>query len=63
MCESKIYLREGNELKLIAEEITTLIPKEDGYVFIDISGKRYEVDSVDIEYIDFVGHKVILRKK
>ncbi|MEM0026929.1 MAG: CooT family nickel-binding protein [Ignisphaera sp.] len=62
MCESKVYVKEGNETKLVIEEAISMTPKNGGYVFIDISGKRYEIDNAVIESIDFIGHKVVLRK-
>ncbi|MCC6016067.1 MAG: CooT family nickel-binding protein [Desulfurococcaceae archaeon] len=62
MCESKVYVREGSELKLIAEDVMSMIPKENGYVLIDIAGRKYEVFDVVIEYIDFIQHKVVLKK-
>ncbi|MEM1896256.1 MAG: CooT family nickel-binding protein [Ignisphaera sp.] len=62
MCESKIYIREGEHYELIIENVVSLTPKEGGFIVIDISGKRYELDNVSIDYIDFLNHKVILKK-
>lgn len=62
MCESKVYVKEDNSIKLVIEEAVSLISKNNGFTIIDISGKRYEVDNVVIEYIDFVNHSVVLRK-
>lgn len=62
MCESKVYINEEGELRLIADEVVSMIPKGNGYVFIDIVGRTYEVQEVVIEFIDFVQHRVILKK-
>jgi len=62
MCESKVYMKEGDELKLIAEDVASMIPKEKGYILIDIAGRKYEVSDVVVEYIDFIQHKVVLKK-
>lgn len=62
MCESKVYLVEDGKMNLVAEEVVSMTPKGNGYVFVDISGKKYELEDVVIEYIDFVQHKVVLKK-
>jgi len=62
MCESKVYMKEGGELKLIAEDVASMIPKEKGYILIDIAGRKHEVSDVVVEYIDFIQHKVVLKK-
>ena len=63
MCESNVYLIDVDGEKLIAKEIALMTPKQNGYVFTDIYGNRYEVDNVEIAYIDFIGHRVVLRKR
>lgn len=63
MCEFKIYIKDEGETKIVVENIVSLIPKENGFILIDISGKRYEVDNSSIEYIDFLNHKVVLKRK
>jgi len=62
MCESDVYVKEDGEEKLIVKEIISLIPRENGFILINISGKKYEIHNVVIEYIDFINHKVVLRK-
>lgn len=63
MCESKVYIKKNGDIELVANDVVTLIPKERGFRFIDIAGKVHEVDDVDIEYISFVDHKIVLRKR
>lgn len=62
MCESKVYVKKDGDLELVISDVVSLIPKENGFRFIDISGKVYEIYDAAIEYIDFVEHKVVLRK-
>ena len=55
-------MKEGSETRLVIEEAVSMIPKSNGYIFVDIAGRKYEIDDVVIESIDFIGHKVVLRK-
>jgi len=34
MCESSVYVKEDGEEKLIAKEVVSLIPRENGFIFI-----------------------------
>lgn len=63
MCESKVYLKENAEEKLIITDVVLLMPMKNGYVFTDISGKKHELEYVTIDYIDFIKHKIVLRKQ
>lgn len=63
MCESNVYLIDADGEKLIAKEIAFMTPKQNGYIFTDIYGNKYEVDNAEIAYIDFIEHKVVLRKR
>jgi len=62
MCESRVYLMENGKINLVAEDVVSMTPKGNGYVLVDIAGRRYEVEDVVIEYIDFVQHKVVLKR-
>lgn len=62
MCESRVYLMENGKMNLVAEEVVSMVPKGNGYVLVDIAGRRYEVEDAVIEYIDFVQHKVVLKR-
>mgnify|MGYP000462781586 CR=1 FL=1 len=63
MCESTVYLKEGENEKVIAREAVAMFPKDEGFVIVDISGNRISVERAEIEYIDFIKHKVVLKKK
>lgn len=62
MCESRVYLKENGEEKLIITNVVLLSPLKDGYMFIDILGKKHVLERVVIDYIDFIEHKIVLRK-
>ncbi|MEM0261904.1 MAG: CooT family nickel-binding protein [Desulfurococcaceae archaeon] len=63
MCESKVYLKENAEEKLVITDVVLLMPMKNGYVFTDISGKKHVIEHVVIDYIDFIGHKIVLKKQ
>jgi predicted RNA-binding protein len=63
MRESHVYIIDEEGEKLIAEEVASMAPKCNGYVFVDIYGNRYEVNDAEVAYIDFIGHKVVLKKR
>jgi len=62
VCESIAYIREGNSEKLYARDIATLVIEENKIVLIDIAGNTYTLTDAVLEYVDFVGHRIILRK-
>ncbi|MEM2382616.1 MAG: CooT family nickel-binding protein [Desulfurococcaceae archaeon] len=62
MCESVVYVREGNSEKLYARDIATMMFEEGGVVLIDIAGNKYVLTNVVLEYIDFIGHRAVLKK-
>jgi len=63
MCESNVYLIGVSGEELIAKEVAYMKPKQNGFIFVDIYGNKYEVEDIEIAYIDFLGHKVMLRKR
>jgi len=63
MCESNVYLIGVSGEELIAKEVAYMKPKQNGLIFVDIYGNKYEVEDIEIAYIDFLGHKVVLRKR
>ncbi|MEM1532871.1 MAG: CooT family nickel-binding protein [Desulfurococcaceae archaeon] len=62
MCESVVYVREGDSEKLYARDIATMMFEEGGVVLIDIAGNKYVLTNVVLEYIDFIGHRAVLKK-
>lgn len=63
MCESKVYIRRGDNEELIMEDVAHIRLGEEGLVLTNIYGKRALVKDAEILYIDFMRHKVVLRTK
>jgi predicted RNA-binding protein len=63
MCESSVYLIDVNGERLVAKEVASMKPKQNGFIFVDIYGNKYEVNDAEIAYIDFIGHRVVLKKR
>jgi|UniRef100_A0A7J2U1R2 predicted RNA-binding protein len=63
MCESSVYLIDVNGERLVAKEVASMTPKQNGFIFVDIYGNKYEVNDAEIAYIDFIGHRVVLKKR
>jgi predicted RNA-binding protein len=63
MCETDVYIADADSEKLFAKEVASMTPKQNGYIFVDIYGRKYEADNVEIAYIDFIGHRVVLRRR
>ncbi len=62
MCESIVYVKSGEGERLLAKDVVFMEFKDGSYIITDIAGNRIAVKNVEIEYIDFIGHKVILRE-
>jgi len=58
-----VYLIDVDGEKLIAREVARMTPMQNGFVFVDIYGNKYEVENVEIAYIDFLEHRVVLKKR
>jgi len=60
MCESNVYLREGNDEKLIMENVAAISPVgEDTFLLKGLLGESMEVKAI-IADINLMGHKIIL---
>jgi predicted RNA-binding protein len=62
MCESDAYIKDDGKEELLAKEIVTLMPRGNGYILIDLSGNKYELNDVVIDHINFVAHKIFFKK-
>lgn len=62
LCESIVYIKEGNSEKLYARDIAAMVLENSKVILIDITGNRYILTDVVLEYVDFIGHRIILRK-
>lgn len=61
MCESNVYLKTGNEEKLIMENVAAVTPvSEDTFLLKGLLGESMEVKAV-IEDINLMGHRITLK--
>ena len=61
MCESNVYLREGNDEKLIMENVAAISPVGEGtFLLKGLLGESMEVQAI-IADINLMGHKIILK--
>lgn len=62
MCESVAYVKEGGFEKLYMRDVATLLVEDGKVVLVDITGNKHTLVDIVVEYIDFIGHKIVLRK-
>ncbi len=61
MCESNVYLKQGDNEKLIMENVAAVTPvKENTFLLRGLLGESMEIKGV-IEDINLMGHKIILK--
>ena len=61
MCESNVYLKEGDQERLIMENVAAITPADQGkFILRGLLGEQMEVSGV-IEDINLMGHKIILK--
>lgn len=61
MCESNVYLKKSGKEELFLENVGLIVPKKDGIIHLSsILGEEKEIKA-EIENIDLLNHKVILK--
>lgn len=61
MCESNVYLKQGDQETLIMENVATITPAQEGkFILRGLLGEQKEVAGI-IEDINLMGHKIILK--
>ncbi len=61
MCESKVFIREGDREELLMDEVAHMRVSGNSVILSDIMGRRRVVSNVKVLYIDFLRHKVVLQ--
>jgi len=61
MCQSKVVVLEDGKARVVMTDVTLLEIKNGKIVVKDILGKELVLEGYEIDYIDFVSHKVYLR--
>lgn len=63
MCESNVYLKKDNKEELFLENAALIIPQKDGIIYLrSILGQEKNIQA-QIENIDLLNHKVVLKTK
>lgn len=63
MCESKVYIQENEEKKVVMEEAAKIVPGGNKIKVYGILGNLEEVEGCEIDVIDLMKHEIILRRK
>ncbi|PCN50427.1 RNA-binding protein [Candidatus Geothermarchaeota archaeon ex4572_27] len=62
MCESKVYVVEDGDMKLLAEDVVYLKKEGDTYVIVNLQGERITLTNYVLRDIDFLSHKVVFAR-
>ncbi len=63
MCESSAYLvSTGGEEELILEDVVMMRPENGRILLTNILGDKKDLDA-EIDHIDLLKHRIVLRKK
>ncbi len=62
MCESKVFVLENGEEKVLAGEVSSLTVSSGEVMVMDIYGKEYRLNGVKEVRVNFLGHKVVIVK-
>ncbi len=63
MCESAVYLLEGEERALIMAEAARLLITDDGVVCVDVLGERKTVEGAVLHEANLIKHEILLRRR
>lgn len=61
MCQSKVILLEDGKAEIVMTDVTLLEIKDDTIIIKNLLGKELALEGYQIEYIDFISHKVYLK--
>ncbi|EHQ87664.1 CooT family nickel-binding protein [Desulfosporosinus youngiae] len=61
MCESNVYLKDGENEVMIMESVDTIVPCENGLNLMDIMGRQLFVPA-KIKGMTLLNHRIILEK-
>ncbi len=62
MCESKAYLKENGKEWEVMDEVAYLRILAEGVELVRIDGARKVLKNIGIDEIDFIHHKIFLKK-
>lgn len=62
MCESKLFVLEDNEERLLVEDVIYIASGVDTITIMTLAGDRKELKGYRVAKVDFMAHKVLLVK-
>jgi len=62
MCESSVYLRNGDKLELYFANVDKIIPGDDGMILEDIFGQK-KIIKAELKELNLVDHRIIIERK
>jgi predicted RNA-binding protein len=63
MCESAVYLLEGEERTLIMPEAARILITDEGVVCVDMLGERKTVENAELHEANLIKHEIILKRR
>ena len=63
MCESAVFLLDGEERTMIMPEAARVLITGDGVVCIDTLGERRLVEDAELHEANLIKHEIILRRR
>ncbi|MDH3364722.1 MAG: CooT family nickel-binding protein [Thermoplasmata archaeon] len=63
MCESAVYLLEGEERTLIMPEAARVLITEEGVVCVDLLGERRTVEGAELHEANLIKHEILLKRR
>ena len=61
MCQSKVIVLEDGKAEVVMTDVTLLEIKDNKIIIKNLLGKELALEGYQIEYIDFISHKVYLK--
>ncbi|ALM75287.1 CooT family nickel-binding protein [Thermococcus barophilus] len=61
MCQSKVIIIENGKAEVVMTDVTLLEVKDGKIIVKNLLGKELVLEGYEIDYIDFISHKVYLR--
>ncbi len=61
MCQSKIIVLEDGKAEVVMTDVTLLEVKDGKIIVKNLLGKELILEGYEIDYIDFISHRVYLR--
>ncbi|NJE08815.1 CooT family nickel-binding protein [Thermococcus sp. M39] len=61
MCQSKVIVLEDGKAEVVMTDVTLLEVKDGKIVVKNLLGKELVLEGYEIDYIDFISHRIYLR--